>query len=84
MTTKINAIKITIGTKDIELTLEEAQDLRVALNDLFKVEKGLQPVYVPMPCNYPCWKPIYQSNAFTLGYQKLLPVTRGASHEKAE
>ena len=66
MTTKISAITITIGTKDIELTLEEAQDLRVALNDLFKVEKGIQPVYVPMPDDHYSWKPFYSSDKLTL------------------
>ena len=49
MSVQIEKIRIKIGEKELDLSIEEAKELQSVLNDLFKV-KEVDPPYV-----YPIW-----------------------------
>ena len=61
MSTEVKKIVIQMGKKDVELTLDEAKELRNALDDLFPMKSGpiIVPVYPSWPYRY--WEPWYRS-----------------------
>lgn len=74
----ITAIKIKIGKKGVECTIEEIKELKAALDEIFR-EPEKRTEYVPYPVpqpiapRYPYWwdtygtaRPMWESNNVTL------------------
>lgn len=53
--TKIKKIIIELNGKDVELTIEQAMELQMALNELFEKKVRIQKEYIPQP--YPVPQP---------------------------
>lgn len=66
MKAEISKIVITLGSKDIELTNEEAKKLFEALEELFGSKITYidrhYPIYVDRYPSYPYWKPYWVGN----------------------
>ena len=56
----IKKIVITVGDKDIKLTMDEAKELKLELDELFGAEEPFKPIpWLPYIPSYPCepWRP---------------------------
>lgn len=62
MTVKIDTIKLTIGEKEIELSIAEARELKKALNDLLAGAEGV-----------PSWYPIFIKEQNPYPYRPYFP-----------
>lgn len=70
MSAEIKSIRIALGETETELTLQEARDLKRALEEIFPEPKGVD--FVPMPRPYPVpvwpyrgWERVWGSGTVT-------------------
>lgn len=59
---KIESLKLTIGKKEIELSIEDARKLKGALDELFKKEEihhWSPPTIIERHVEWPRWSPYY-------------------------
>lgn len=72
---------IRIKIKDIEMTLEEAEQLYQELRQMFdKQQQPIYPIY-PVTPKYPWWQPFY---SYTTCINDMEPATPGANVNQAQ
>ncbi len=72
---KVTLIKVKIGSREIELTPDEARRLSEVLNDLIG-PKTVQPVYIPVQ-PYPKWNEPFWVNPNVEPWPNHWEITRG-------